>query len=640
MNVLLVLAEDRALYESLRAALPETDLLLLESTVERALRRLISLKVDAVLIDDTPRLGQQALARFQEAAPGLPNVVFAARSDAETLASYTMAGARATIPKPFSCDDLSHALHKVLQPVPAPPEPAAPTSQPPAAIPSALGQHQTALRWLSRLSSHIKEPESLARSLVDASTDIFDAVRAVVLLEAEGSVRVAASHGLAPSVADTVKLDFSTGLMRWFEQNVCLIDREANQAAGDAVKEMKVLGARLGAPLLSCGRVYGAILVGERASGLNYTDQQRELLTSVARCASTAIDNSRLYLDASRQRARLDTVLANVTAGVVVVAPNKTVTLMNQSAERILQLRAADVMGRSVQKLGSGFADVVLRTLAEGKPRLRQEVHDPAIDALLGFSAAPVRQEGVVVIFSQIPEEAASSEDVAYSPFWEYLASRVAQEIKNPMVAVNTFAQLLPRKYESEDFRHAFAEVVQKEITRINTVVETLFEFARHPRLVLQHADVNETVRSVLQSFEKELSDRSIELEVNYAPGILDAELDPVYFGQAVHNVVQNAIEAMPEGGKLAVQTQKRGKECEVTVSDTGPGVSPQDAPLIFRPFFSTKEQGMGLGLTFASRIMRQHEGELKLAASEQGCGAFSFSLPSTKDTDADDPGH
>jgi signal transduction histidine kinase/DNA-binding NarL/FixJ family response regulator len=640
MNVLLVLAEDKALYESLRAALPETDLLLLESTVERALRRLISLKVDAVLIDDTPRLGREALARFQESAPGLPNVVFAARSDAETLASYTMAGARAAIPKPFSCDDLSRALHKVLQPVPAPPEPAAPASQPAAAMPSALGQHQTALRWLSRLSSHIKEPESLTRSLVDAATDIFDAVRAVVLLEVEGSVRVAASHGLAPSVADTVKLDFSTGLMRWFEQNVCLIDREANQAAADAVKEMKVLGARLGAPLLSCGRVYGAILVGERASGLNYTDQQRELLTSVARCASTAIDNSRLYLDASRQRARLDTVLANVTAGVVVVAPNKTVTLMNQSAERILQLRAADMMGRSVQKLGSGFADVVLRTLAEGKPRLRQEVRDPAIDAVLGFSAAPVGQEGVVVIFSKIPEEKASSEDVAYSPFWEYLASRVAQEIKNPMVAVNTFAQLLPRKYDSEDFRHAFAEVVQKEIVRINTVVETLFEFARHPRLVLQHADVNETVRSVLQSFEKELSERSIELEVNYAPGMLGAELDPVYFAQAVHNVVQNAIEAMPEGGKLAVQTRERGKECEVTVSDTGPGVSPQDAPLIFLPFFSTKEQGMGPGLTFASRIMRQHDGELKLASSEQGCGAFSFSLPSKKDADADHSGH
>jgi two-component system sensor histidine kinase HydH len=401
---------------------------------------------------------------------------------------------------------------------------------------------------------------------------------------------------------------------------------------------MQVLGARLGVPLLCSGRVAGAILVGNKAAGRDYSLEERELLTIVARCAAVSLENARLYRDVSHQQRRLDALLAHVTAGVVVVSVNKTVSMINQSAERILQLRAVDVLGRSVQKLGSGFADVVLRVLDDKKPRLRQEVRDPAINASLGLSAAPIGAEGVAVIFSRLPEERTPTEDIAYSPFWEFLASRVAQEIKNPLVAVNTFAQLLPDKYDSADFRDAFGEVVQKEVGRINNVVETLFEFAQHPRLVLRSCDVNETVQNVLKSFEQELDSRAIAVKTELDPGLPLAELDPQFFSQAVQNVVQNSMEAMPSGGTLTVRTRKRDRECEVVIADTGPGVSEQDAPMIFAPFFSTKEQGMGLGLTVADRIMRQHDGGLSLVTSEEGGSAFSFRVPSSRTTNADSP--
>jgi signal transduction histidine kinase len=238
-------------------------------------------------------------------------------------------------------------------------------------------------------------------------------------------------------------------------------------------------------------------------------------------------------------------------------------------------------------------------------------------------------------MFSKLPEEQVKEQDVAYSPFWEFLASRVAQEIKNPMVAINTFAQLLPRKYESEDFREAFGEVVQKEVARINGVVETLFDFARHPRLVTEHSKVNDQVRSVLKSFEEELAHRSIVLEAQWDPDDPEVDMDAVFFSQALHNVVQNSIEAMPTGGKLKVTTRHTPEAVEVLVADTGPGIAEQDAPLVFSPFFSTKEQGMGLGLTLAQRIMKQHSGELRLVPEPEGGAAFAFRLPATKESAA-----
>ncbi len=643
MKVVLIIAEDQGLRASLRAALPETDLVLFESSVDAALRMLISIRADVLIIDDFPAVSDSVFARLRENTPGVPLIVLTSRNDDETQAHYLLAGARECLPKPFSCDALRVALEKCTDDS-GPANTPIPQAQGPAVMEvsraTAIGQHQTALRWLSRLSGHMRDPQLLANSLADGLTDVFHAARCAVLLETEGTgVRVVASTGLPNGLADSLRLDFSGGLMRWLEQHACLLDRLAFAANEEAAKELRVLGARLAAPLLVSGRVRGALVLGEKSSGTDYTLEERDLLTALARSASTSLENSELYQSVYRQQRRLDAVLGNLRTGVVVVSPDRRVSLMNQATERILQIRGADVLGRSVQKLGSGFADVILRTMAEVKPRLRQEVHDPAIDATLGLSATPLDDGGVVVVFSRLPEEKASREDIAYSPFWEYLASRVAQEIKNPMVAINTFAQLLPKKYDTEDFRQAFSETVQQEIARINNVAETLFEFARHPRLTLKKANINDTVKGVLRSFEDELRARAIKVEAVYDPNLPDVELDPVYFSQALHNVVQNSIDAMPGGGRLHVVTRTGKDRCEVTISDSGPGIPEQDAPLIFMPFFSTKEQGMGLGLTTANRIIKQHQGELKLLSSEEGGSTFALSVPPSHTNDANHSG-
>jgi DNA-binding response OmpR family regulator len=118
MNVLLVIAEERAICESLRAALPETDFIILEPSVDRALRRLISVKVDAILIDDSPHLGHQALSRVFESFPQIPALMLSGRSDPESVAGWTLAGARACVAKPFSCEALRSAVDVAMQPRP------------------------------------------------------------------------------------------------------------------------------------------------------------------------------------------------------------------------------------------------------------------------------------------------------------------------------------------------------------------------------------------------------------------------------------------------------------------------------------------------------------------------------------------
>ena len=644
MNVLLVITDERSIGESLRAALPETDLLLSETSLDKALRRLVALKVDALLVDETPNLTTSALSRLMEAAPATPVVLLSNRSDAESLARWTLAGVRACVVKPFSCEALCEAVEKVTRRKENGGDVEGSSSRSSArsagvAQESAARQAQMVLRWLSRTVHYGADAVRLSQGLVDTVTDAFDTIRAAVLLETDGYVRVTASAGLPPSVAEALRLTFSAGLMRWLEENTCLFDRLAHRESVGAAKEMQLLGARMAVPFLIEGRVCGALVVGEKASGLDYGTEERDLLTVMGRCASGAFERCRAQNEAAIHQTRLDGVFAHLPAGVVVVLPDRTVAMVSPEAERLLNVRAMDVVGRSVQKLSSGLADVALRTLADGQARLRQEIREPAVKAVFRVDATPIGDageagaDGVVMLFAKVPEEAASKDDVAHSPFWEYLSGRVAQEIKNPMVAINTYAHLLPRKYDSQDFREAFSRVMQKEVARINNVIETLFAFARQPELLLRRSDVNETVRAILRGFEDELAERAIKLETEWDAAMTVAELDVVHFSQAIHNVVQNSIDAMPAGGVLKVSTKKIAEACQITVADTGPGVAADQAPLIFLPFYSTKVHGMGLGLPTAKRILQQHAGDVRLLENPKGGGTFAISVPTAKDS-------
>lgn len=628
MNILLALADDRPLVESLRAALPKSDLLLVEKTVPDALRRLISVRPDVILLDDARNLGLDALRQLADAAPTAPVIALLSTGHAETVAAYAMAGARHYVTKPFKLEDIEDAISKCLATdAPASMSRALPETD--SAGASSSAQYQMALRWMGRATTYTDDASRLVESLVDAVVDIFDSSRAAVLLQANGIVRVTASHGLAPHLTSGLQFNFHHGLMRRLEENPSLIDRHRLPRNDGALKELAILGGRLALPLMVHGRPAGAVVLGDKASGGEYSRDEIDLFTMLSRCASTCLERAQRQLDATRQQARLDAVLTNITSGVVTIGPEKTITMMNESAERILRLSAANLLGRSVQKLGSGFADVVLRAMRDGKPRLRQRVRDVALRADLGISVTPMGAEGAVAIFSVLESDAKATEaDAVVSPLWQYLSSRVAQEIKNPMVAINTFAQLLPSRYESEEFRRDFSAIVQKEIARINQVVEALYEFAAKPRLERRRSELNRDVQTVLTEFGEILHGRQIKLETQFDANETPIEVDPGQFARAIRNVIQNSIEAMPDGGTLRVSTRRDNGRCEVVVRDSGTGISEKDADHVFTPFFSTKETGMGLGLTIASRIMEEHEGSLGLVHGSDGSGAFVFLLP------------
>lgn len=240
------------------------------------------------------------------------------------------------------------------------------------------------------------------------------------------------------------------------------------------------------------------------------------------------------------------------------------------------------------------------------------------------------------------------------------MAAGMAHEIKNPLVSLRTFSQLIDQKWEDKEFREKFKSIVPVEIDRINRIAESLLKFGRPLKPELTGLKINSLLEEVLLLLESECRKNNIRVTTKFAelPDILG---DPGQLSQAFLNIVLNAVQAMSDtgkGGELIVKTDvgevvklgRLGKGVEkaagevvweaeeekpkpipavfIEVTDTGPGIEPEKIKSLFDPFFTTKTKGTGMGLPITLRIIEEHKGSIKVRSQVGKGTTFIITLP------------
>jgi signal transduction histidine kinase len=205
------------------------------------------------------------------------------------------------------------------------------------------------------------------------------------------------------------------------------------------------------------------------------------------------------------------------------------------------------------------------------------------------------------------------------------LASGIAHEIKNPLVAIRTFAELLPERYTDEDFRDGFAQLVVKEIGRIDGLVGRLRDLAAPTRPVLNPVDVREPLSDTLSLLRAQFEQRHVKVEVNYHTQRLLIPGDPAQLKQLFLNLFLNAMDAMESGGTLGVNllgaSTSTVSSLTVEVTDTGAGIPEAIAGRVFDPFITSKSHGSGLGLAICRGIMDAHSAAISAKNNPSGKG-------------------
>jgi signal transduction histidine kinase len=414
--------------------------------------------------------------------------------------------------------------------------------------------------------------------------------------------------------------------------------------------------ARVGVGIYSKGALSGIMLLGRRKGSRIYGAAEEEVLQILCNQLGVAVENARLFTETENSRIYNNILLDSLVSGVVAIGGEGRVAVCNREAHRILRSEGDPLVGRALDELPGPIRDILRRTLDSGQGVENQEVslafpEEDLAHVRVGsavFRAGSGEILGGLLVMHDVTATKQLEAQIRHSDRLASLgtlSAGMAHEIKNPLVTIRTFTQLLPERYDDAEFRDTFFSLVGDEVKRIDSIVNQLLTFARPAKPHLAEMHLHETLDSSLRLVHEELRRKSITVEREYAPGsdviLGDADL----LSQAFVNFFLNSQDAMERGGRLTVATRisnghfaaalpRHGSGAParrallVEIADTGHGIKQADLERVFDPFFTTKSHGTGLGLTVSHGIIREHGGTIEVR-SEVGRGtAILISLP------------
>ena len=213
---------------------------------------------------------------------------------------------------------------------------------------------------------------------------------------------------------------------------------------------------------------------------------------------------------------------------------------------------------------------------------------------------------------------------------WRDVARKLAHEIKNPLTPIQLSMYRLKRNLNSPKYPEIFAEcynMITQEVENLRNMVEEFSQFARMPKPELEPCALNALIDEVLNAYQE--TPEKITIQREFSIDIPRISIDPNQFRQVLHNLIQNAVDAMQEeGGTLNLKTQLKDYRVEITIRDTGCGMSEEVQQNMFNPYFTTKENGTGLGMSIVQKIIEEHGGEISIESREGIGTSIYLSLP------------
>jgi len=496
----------------------------------------------------------------------------------------------------------------------------------------------------------------IAAFAADQVAVIFAAESSALYLPAAGdddALRLAARHGTGDLPATLEAGHALVDCARRHEDAVLreelLYGPEASTAtAREAAAVLEAAGAELASTLECQGRLLGLLLLGPRREENTYTSADLKLLHALAGQTAVALDNARLYDAMVSSRRHYEAILQHMQRGVLTVDAELRIVMLNRAASTLFNVDPVAWRRRPVVDLAPEFEAPLRAVLRRGGERALEEitVRIGGRELPLGYEVSRLpsltgHPTGALIVFEDLTERRKLEAEVRRMDRLASagtLAAGVAHEIKNPLVSIHTFAQLLPERGDEPEFRAEFSRVVTSEVDRINHMVQNLLHLA-HPRgtrtgCVDMCAVLNDAFVLLDQQFQKH--DINVRRHVHCGDALVSGDREQLY--QVLLNLFQNALDALigrptrilrvslEKGmGRLGNEPKK---VVVVRVGDNGPGIESVHLAHIFDPFYTTKPSGHGLGLSICHGIIRDHGGVIR-ARSEVGKGTeFTIELP------------
>jgi PAS domain S-box-containing protein len=437
-------------------------------------------------------------------------------------------------------------------------------------------------------------------------------------------------------------------LVRWFELHAHLINRPDLVHVGDRAQRailrraLDSFGAEVIAPLYARGRIIGWLFLGHRLTGQPFAYQDLENLTMLADHVSSVLENALLHEEIALQKTLAETLLKAIPPGIVATDEGGIIRWFNPTAEEILGVEASRVLNKPVEAAGTILAEFIRDTLEAKAGLPPRHWNDSNTQRSLLVETRRLTDQnnelGAVAVIQDLTAEKSLREKqdlLERAAFWSDLAASMSHEVRNPLVAIKTFAQLLPERFEDADFRQDFNQIVVREIDRLDRIITQINNFAHPPDLVLKPMDVGTPVTKAVEMARDRFGvNGEVSLETSLPKDLPKILGDESALTEAFAHLVANAAEAVAGQDKpritltaKPVRDGNRAREVVISIHDNGKGIDPDLRDKIFSPFCTTKPRGMGLGLPIVKRTVFDHNGRVDIDSGSHGT-TVSVTLP------------
>ncbi len=315
-------------------------------------------------------------------------------------------------------------------------------------------------------------------------------------------------------------------------------------------------------------------------------------------------------------------ILQSVPSGVVSLDGSLVITKINAAAERILGLKAEETVGRDYLAV---FGEP-LRSILDGKAAVErgevQYVTGSGKKIHLGLTITPLMNAkkeviGQLMVFTDLTELKALESQAELrnrlSSLGE-MAAGMAHELRNPMGVIAGYTKLLSKRVDAS-LSHV-VDSVSSEVAVMDRIITDFLSFARPTEMNISMVDLDALIRNCITSITGDRKDLKVNIAADGIPSVYG---DEILLRQAFTNLIQNAVEAMPQGGDLIFRVSVETDNVEISISDSGHGIPEKIRDKIFLPFYTTKDKGTGLGLAIVHKIVVSHRGSIAVESSEKG---------------------
>ena len=474
---------------------------------------------------------------------------------------------------------------------------------------------------------------------------------------AERQLAIACSHGIAADVAEHLRLDLETGIGGYLAREAKILRRTAFADPlalhhdPQVAREFELLGTEVAVPMFDNDQLLGALTFSGKITAEPLGNEELELVYHLMAQLAQAIRNLHLQAKLVGQQRFMGEILAHMQSGAVAVSQDGRLLSVNRRARALLELGNEELVGRDMRCLPPCVADALFEVLQTGHEIWEYEVTLPRSRRPLSLSATRFAAHlgdnltlvavGLLDDLTQTKLQQAQARELADKEFFTRLSSRLSHELKNSLVSIKIYAQLLPERYEEPEFRDQFSHTVTHEINRVDMLVNNLTFFAHPLSLLYEPLRLEELVDTCIRSLADEFARKKLLQVVSFGqspsgdlPAVVvkktfaspsQVEGDRVRLTQAFEHVMRNALQAMPKGGRLSISTAAaepsdfpdgklpEGGALRLEWQDTGEGIPLEQLKHVTEPFITTRNVGVGLGLTIVKRILERHSGRLLL---------------------------